>query len=210
MNPTNTVPNQSTPEQPPAITPQPAIVQPLQAPPVIKSKDLIKKLKIGLVVTALLIIGGVMGVYVYMTIHSQAGVSNNSNVKTSDARTVDSSIKAKQNNSIAATNAQAVLSVAEVYNAEVGHYPSGAYDFKNAYEATKGVIKVPDGISVIKNSDGLNASNGIKTIAYECMDSCTQSKGGRVIYWDYTNYPGVKTYFVGDANENSTFVVSNN
>ena len=105
----------------------------------------------------------------------------------------------------ALTITSSVINVAGIYNYDVGHFPSGVNDFKNAPNVTDGIAKVSEGIIIVSDPSMVNSSNGTTTVAWSCLSSCSNSKGGRIAYWDYVAHSlGYK--YLGDADLSKTFV----
>jgi alpha-tubulin suppressor-like RCC1 family protein/Tfp pilus assembly major pilin PilA len=111
-----------------------------------------------------------------------------------------------QNTKTAASrsNAQIAQKVAEAYNAENSTYPGTSGRFILGGSG----VKVPDGLSIVADADDttLNDANGLMSIGYACMDSCTAQKikGGRITYWDFAS-KSPKYIFLGSANASSAF-----
>lgn len=127
-----------------------------------------------------------------------------------------SGITARANTTKAQTNAVAVQKVAEAYNADTGRYPATVAEFTAGSTSTK----LPSGVTVISGLAGsngttftgtepTNATNGATTVSYACFITCTNSTGGRITYWDFTNSARGTVIYVGAASATTTsaFVV---
>jgi prepilin-type N-terminal cleavage/methylation domain-containing protein len=120
-----------------------------------------------------------------------------------------SGITAKANATKAQTNAVAVQKVAEAFNADKGYYPALATTGTDALTLGSTSTKVPTGIVVIPDAGtpAITASNGLTTVAYSCLTSCTASTGGRIAWWDFSKASSQLTYiYVGSAASGGTFV----
>ena len=202
----NTLPNQPVTE-----TPQPtSIATPVQQPVmqsqqpfvssqlVVKSNPvlaLIKKDKgilLAIIIVLILIVGGASAYY--LAANDKKSVGN---------VTLAQSLIAKS--ATAQSNAQSVVSVAEIYAVESDYYPASAAAFMSNNQTTK----VPIGITVLSdaNTSPINADNGLDHVAWACLKTCVNTTGGRITYWDYkTDSIAKNVYYVGDANASSTFV----
>ncbi|MEI7918030.1 MAG: hypothetical protein WCH58_01485 [Candidatus Saccharibacteria bacterium] len=221
----NTLPNQPVPETPqptPVVTPvQQSVAQPQQPyiPPqpvggvqtprlVAKAKSLPLKIIIGVIV--IILIAGGVSAYVMFT-SQKASDTTTKVVKTSDnsaskpTTTNSFSPYVNANNAKAITNAQTVSNVAEVYFADSGFYPASAIDLMNGDSTSQ----VPKGITIMPGAEPspLNATNGTDHVTWSCLVTCTETKGGKITYWDYTTSAvSTDVIYAGDATVHSTFV----
>lgn len=149
-----------------------------------KLKDIRKK-ESGFTIVELLIVIVVIGILAGITIVAYSGIT------------------AKANTTKAQTNAASVQKVAEAFNADEGHYPEVTGDFTTGSDSTK----LPSGITVLDENDGLSSSNGTTSVTWECLTACTNTTGGRITYWDFgTAAVSTDIIYVGAATSGGTFV----
>jgi len=146
--------------------------------------NVIKKER-GFTIVELLVVIVVIGILAAITIVSYTGIT------------------AKANTTKSLSNAQSAQQVAEIYNADLGYYPA-TFGIFSTYTGTS---KLPAGITIIADAatTTITAVNGLTTVAYSCLTSCTSPvTGGRITYWDFTGTPGVKYVYVGAMTSSST------
>jgi type IV pilus assembly protein PilA len=119
-------------------------------------------------------------------------------------------ITARANTTKAQTNAANAQKVAEAYNADNGKYPALTTDFAAGTSA-----KIPSGITIAIGSAGtsgtnfavntdVTSGNGLTTVAYACLTTCTNSTGGRITYFDFTTQlRSTNVIYVGAASATS-------
>ncbi len=136
----------------------------------------------GFTIVELLIVIVVIGILAAITIVAYSGIT------------------ARANGTKAQTNAANTQKVAEAYNADNGYYPATAAAFATGSTSTK----EPSGITVGITSP--TAANGLTTVSWECLSSCTAPvMGGRIGWWNYgAATPAVNYVYVGNANASST------
>lgn len=104
----------------------------------------------------------------------------------------------------AKSNSALLQKIGESYNLDFGTYPDRAGKFLLGSKN----IQLPKNLSIIADADDtpLNSDNGMTTLAYACVDSCTNSKilGGRISYWDYSS-KSPRYLFIGSATAVSSF-----
>ena len=112
-------------------------------------------------------------------------------------------ITTRANATKAQTNAANTQKVAEAMNADNGYYPATAASFATGSTSAK----EPTAITVIPDAAAttVNASNGLTTVAYACLTSCTNSTGGRIAWWDFSA-SAPKYVYVGSGSSSGTFV----
>jgi len=123
-----------------------------------------------------------------------------------------SGITLRANASAAQANANAARSVAEAFNADKGYYPALAGTGTDGLMAGSLSTQIPSGLTVVPENlttTPITATNGLDTVAYACLTSCTASTGGRITWWDYgAGGAGAVAYiYVGAATSGGTFVV---
>ena len=150
----------------------------------------------GFTIVELLIVIVVIGILATLTVISYSGIT------------------ASANTTKAQVNAKNVADVANAYNASNASFPTTAA----AFATYSGAAKLPATITVLPGlpgtsgaftgTDVINVGNGLTTVAWSCLTSCTTPvTGGRVYYWNFTN-KAVDTagvIYVGDATATSTF-----
>lgn len=151
-----------------------------------KLKDVRKKER-GFTIVELLIVIVVIGILAGITIVAYSGIT------------------AKANATKAQTNAAALQKVLEAYNADNASYPATIANITGYDDTTR----MPAGVTVIADAStpAITASNGLTSVAYSCLTSCTSSTGGRVAWWDFSKSSSQLTYiYVGAATSSGTFV----
>lgn len=149
----------------------------------------------GFTIVELLIVIVVIGILAAITIVAYSGIT------------------ARANTTKAQTNAAAVQKVAEAYNADGGSYPGTLAAFLAGY-GTAPSSKLPSGITMVGGLAGsgaaptgtqaLTSANGLTSVSYSCLASCTAPAGGRISYWDYTTgAPSLTIIYVGSATATS-------
>lgn len=128
----------------------------------------------GFTIVELLVVIVVIGILAAITIVSYTGIT------------------ARANNTKAQSNAESVQSVAEVMNADNGHYPRLSTDFSTGSLS----IRLPSAISLFyTNGTGNNATpsatNGLVTVWYQYCGTIAAplagaETGGRIQVWDFT------------------------
>ena len=147
----------------------------------------------GFTIVELLVVIVVIGILAAITIVSYLGIT------------------AKANTSKAESDANSVLSVADVYYAEKNYYPAQSTtvamttaDWKtSAYAPT--TAKIPSGLNIIRIA--VTATSGLDSISVECLTTCTNTTGLRIGYWDFSLATPAKAYiYAGAATSGGTFV----
>lgn len=139
----------------------------------------------GFTIVELLIVIVVIGILAAITIVAYSGIT------------------ARANGTKAQTNAANTQKVAEAMNADNGTYPATAASFATGSTSTK----EPTGITVVPDAatPAVNSSNGLTTVAYACLTSCTNPTGGRIAWYDFSSST-VKYVYVGSGSSSGTFV----
>lgn len=139
----------------------------------------------GFTIVELLIVIVVIGILAAITIVAYSGIT------------------ARANGTKAQTNAANTQKVAEAINADTGNYPATAAAFATGSTSTK----EPTGITVIPDAAASTATsaNGLTTVAYACLTSCTNPTGGRIAWYDFSSST-VKYIYVGAGSSAGTFV----
>ena len=148
----------------------------------------IKKLKAkqsGFTIVELLIVIVVIGILAAITIVAYSGIT------------------ARANGTKAQTNGANTQKVAEAMNADTGSYPATAASFATGSTSTK----EPSGITVIPDAatSTVNGTNGLTTVAYSCLTTCTNPTGGRIAWYNFATST-VNYIYVGSATSAGTFV----
>jgi prepilin-type N-terminal cleavage/methylation domain-containing protein len=145
----------------------------------------------GFTIVELLVVIVVIGILAAITIVSYTGIT------------------AKANTSKSQSNAQAVQSVAEAYNADNGYYPGTLAAFTTGSASTH----LPSGVSVIADAAVSTmtsaASNTGTVVAYSCLSPCSATggtTGGRIAYWNFNSPAGIVYIYVGAGTPTSTWV----
>ena len=149
----------------------------------------------GFTIVELLVVIVVIGILAAITIVSYTGIT------------------AKANTTKALSNAQSAQNVAEIYAADNGYYPATT----GAFATGSATTKLPAGITVIIGLPGvagvftgtelLTSVNGLTSVGWACLTTCTSSTGGRITYWDFTTGARSTTVvYVGAATVAGTFV----
>lgn len=146
----------------------------------------------GFTIVELLIVIVVIGILAGITIVAYSGITLRANAAAAQA------------------NANAARSVAEAFNADNGFYPALAGTGTNGLMAGSASTQIPSGLTVVPDalSSPITATNGLNTVAYSCLTTCTASTGGRITWWDYgAGGAGALAYiYVGAATSGGTFV----
>jgi len=151
----------------------------------------------GFTIVELLIVIVVIGILAAITIVAYSGIT------------------ARANTTKSQSNAESAQKVAETYNADNGFYPPSVASFTTGSASTK----LPSGMSVIAGLPGTagaftgteptNAGNGLTTVSYGCLTTCTNSTGGRITYWDFTtSLRSTTIVYVGSGSVAGTFVAA--
>ena len=145
----------------------------------------------GFTIVELLIVIVVIGILAAITIVAYSGIT------------------ARANGSKAQTNAANTQKVAESFNADKGYYPALAATGTDSIGTYNGSTRLPSGITIIPDAatTTITATNGLTTVGYACLTSCTNSTGGRIAWWNFgATTPIVNFVYVGAASSTGTFV----
>lgn len=146
----------------------------------------------GFTIVELLIVIVVIGILAGITIVAYSGITLRANASKAQA------------------NANSAQSVAEAFNADKGYYPALAATGTDALALGSTSTKIPSGLNVIPDAatSTITATNGLDTVGYSCLTTCTASTGGRITWWDFdAGGAGALAYiYVGDAESGDTFV----
>ncbi len=157
----------------------------------VRNYNKIKQGRAGFTIVELLIVIVVIGILAAITIVAYSGIT------------------ARANGAKAQTNGANAQKVAEAYNADAGYYPPTAASFATGFGTTPST-KLPTGITVVPDNlttTPISASNGLTTVAYACLTTCTNPTGGRITWWNFgASTPAVNYIYVGSATSTGTFV----
>jgi len=149
----------------------------------------------GFTIVELLVVIVVIGILAAITIVSYTGITQRANTTRSQS------------------NATSVQSVAEEYAADNSYYPATTGAFTTGSTTTKlpagitVIVGLPGVAGVFTGTEPLTSVNGLTSIGWACLTTCTNTTGGRLTYWDFTTGARSTTVvYVGAATVAGTFV----